>query len=168
MADAIDLGLVATGGLIPGWELAQAFAPGGFDPNFYRNQNTGSFPITTNGTFFGNFNSNVLVGGIGDDYITGYGYGFQEIDILAGNFGADRFALGDPLDVFYHGPSVGIIADYNYLEGDVIQLSALGVGNYYQNYGNLLGGSAADTFIYYGNDVIGVVADTTDIVFDFI
>lgn len=35
-------------------------------------------------------------------------------------------------------------------------------------YGNLLGSDATDSFIFYENDVIGVVADTTDIAFAFI
>ncbi|MEC4814514.1 MAG: hypothetical protein SAK29_14745 [Scytonema sp. PMC 1069.18] len=169
MADAVDLGLVATGGLLPGWRLAQAFAPGGFDPNFYRRQNTGSFAISLNRSLFGSFGNDVLIGGVGNDYISGYGFvGSQEIDILAGNLGADTFALGDFLAPYYGGPSVGIIADYKRVEGDIVQLSGRGVENYSFYYDNLLGSSATDTFVLYNNDVIGIVVDTTNIAFNLV
>jgi serralysin len=106
--------------------------------------------------------SNTLVGGFGNDYITAYNWTSNEVDILVGGKGSDTFVAGDRYGVHYLNAAVAIVADYNFYEGDVVQLSSRGSGGYTYRQGNFgLGSSALDTTIYYNNDAIMVLSDTT-------
>jgi Ca2+-binding RTX toxin-like protein len=96
-----------------------------------------------------------LVGGVGNDifYSTG-GVTF------VGGFGADTFVTNT-----YYGQRTGIttITDFSRRQGDKIQL---GNGTNRRNYSleqseNLLGSSALDTAIYYQDNLIAIVQDTT-------
>ncbi|MEH2083436.1 MAG: calcium-binding protein, partial [Nostoc sp.] len=87
-----------------------------------------------NDTIVGSSANNVLNGGAGDDYIKG-GSGQ---DVLYGGVGADKFVF----DSFYDG--VDIIKDFEWKEGDKIQISKYGFGatsnsqfSYDYNNGNL-------------------------------
>ena len=115
---------------------------------------------TGNDTLIGNNINNYLSGSYGNDYIAGYG-GY---DTLIGGSGYDTFALGDSSSVFYQGDGYATIADFNW-EYDYIQVN--GSSNQYSlSTGNWAGSSALDTAIFFGNDVIAVVQDSTNVDFD--
>jgi hypothetical protein len=157
---AIDAGLASTGGLLPGWQLAQQVAPGGFDPNFYRTTTTSSSPAFISTSGIGTFGSDILTGSWASDYVSSYNWTTQEIDIVAGNYGSDLFVLGDWYGIHYQFQSLAIVADFNPYEGDAIQLSSQGSGYYSLGYGDALGTGALDTILFYGTDAIGVFVDS--------
>jgi serralysin len=111
-------------------------------------------------TLIGNSSSNYLAGSYGNDYIAGYG-GY---DTLIGGSGNDTFALGDSSSVFYQGDGYATIADFDW-EYDYIQVNG-STNQYSLSTGNWAGGSALDTAIYFGNDPIAVVQDSTNVDFD--
>lgn len=110
----------------------------------------------------GGTGTDILLGEAGNDAIVGFGFGGEEYDVMVGGTGADYFVLGDSNNTFYTGAGYGIITDFNFAEGDLIQLS--GTSSYSLDFQNLEGGAAIDTLIYAGSDLIGVVADTTSVV----
>lgn len=121
---------------------------------------------------YGGYGSDKLQGRYGNDYLDGGGYS-QEIDTLTGMLGADTFVIGDSTGVGYLGgfdsatntdSSYALIEDFFWQDGDKIQAYG-SASNYSFGYQNFLGGSAEDTGIYYGNDLIGVVQDTTNVSF---
>ena len=91
----------------------------------------------------------------------------DEVDTLSGGAGADRFNLGlkDANLVFYigNGNSYAIITDFSSQQGDKIGFFG-SLSNYalVQN-SNVSGGSALDTQIFYQNDLIAIVQDTTTV-----
>ncbi|MEO0683727.1 MAG: calcium-binding protein, partial [Cyanobacteria bacterium J06649_11] len=136
----------------------------------------------------GNGGNDTLIGGSGNDVITGVGAGsstasiagmgvrgLQEVDILTGGAGNDRFILGDNNEVYYLGsgtsfndvaiigtekPAGGYTGDFNI--GDVIQLQK---GFIYE-----LEESGTNTFIYgvgitgqqpFLRDTMAVIVDAT-------
>ncbi|MEL6224816.1 MAG: hypothetical protein AAFR31_19465 [Cyanobacteria bacterium J06627_8] len=135
-----------------------------------------------NDTLDGNFGDDTLMGGTGsdrllggrdNDTLIGYGGGAGEFDILQGDInrgqsnpriGGDTFVLGDNrLGVFYYlRGGRAKIKDFNYLEGDKIQLyGSIDDYSLIRNR-NYSGSSALDTGIYYRNYLIGILEDTTD------
>jgi hypothetical protein len=160
---AIEDGLVLSGGILPGFEDALRVAPGGFDPNYYRRSNSNTLGIVQTGT---PGNDVLMTFSSGNDYLVGYGGSVGEIDQMYGYTGADTFAFGDSTYGVYYAPTggYGIIEDYNINEGDVIQISALGVGNYSVGYGDFRGDGKLDTAILYGNQPFAYVMDSTDLV----
>lgn len=92
-----------------------------------------------------------------------------EFDVLEGGSGADVFTLGDTNSPYYLDNGYATITDFNYLEGDEIQVTGSG-SNYGIEFQDLSGGLATDTLIFFSGDLIGVVQDTTNVVptFDFI
>lgn len=101
-----------------------------------------------------------LIGGAGSDLLVGYGSG-TEYDVLAGGSGIDTFVLGNSSSAFYQGNDYARITDFNWRD-DYIQVK--GVSSQYSlQSGNWFGGSALDTAIYFGNDAIGVVQDSTNL-----
>lgn len=114
-----------------------------------------------NDSLFGGSGNDELYGENGNDTLKGFGGTTYEYDILSGGAGADKFILGDSWGAYYSGDGYGgyaIIKDFNYAEGDKIQL--FGSLNYYEvKTENFSGTSALDTTIYYQNDLIGVVED---------
>ncbi|MGV2390689.1 MAG UNVERIFIED_CONTAM: hypothetical protein LVR29_28170 [Microcystis novacekii LVE1205-3] len=82
---------------------------------------------------FGGADNDVLLGGAGNDLVYG-GYGN---DILTGGTGADAFYFGSLLE------GVDVIKDFQWIEGDVIQISKSGfnASSLSQfNYNSLTGG----------------------------
>lgn len=165
-ASAIDVGLASTGGLLPGWQAAQRLVPGGFDPNYYRSWSSSSSSLATTSSGFNTNGSNLVLGTWGNDYISGYSWTTQEVDVLAGSYGADQFSLGTSWGgVYYQGSAFSIIADYNPWEGDVIEISPSGYGLYQVGFANALGNPDLDTLIFYGNDLVSVIVDNTNLAF---
>ncbi|MFH7243978.1 MAG: calcium-binding protein [Spirulina sp.] len=117
----------------------------------------------------GGSGSDLLVGESGNDTLVGYGFGLAEYDTLSGGSGADLFVLGDASGVYYLGAGYATITDFNYLEGDKIQVAGSS-SNYSLSFQNWSGGFALDTLIYFGSDLIGVVQDNTNVIpyFDFV
>ncbi|MGG6238586.1 leishmanolysin-related zinc metalloendopeptidase [Nodosilinea sp. AN01ver1] len=124
--------------------------------------------LSGNDLLRGGSGSDRLIGGSGNDFLNGYGFTLGEVDVLEGGSGADVFAFGGADAPYYLGDGYATITDFNYLEGDKIQVT--GSANYNIASQNLSGGLATDTLIYFGRDLIGVVQDTTnvDTMFDFI
>ncbi|MEA5448560.1 calcium-binding protein [Leptolyngbya sp. CCNP1308] len=153
----------------------------GFTGNDTLDGSTGSdslFGEAGNDTLFGGSNNDALFGGSGSDFLAGesgndvlvgYGFDLSEYDVLSGGSGADVFALGDTANVYYQGYGYATITDFNFLEGDKIQVAG-GIGNYSLSAQSFSGGLALDTLIYFGSDLIGVVEDNTNVVpaFDFV
>jgi hypothetical protein len=103
---------------------------------------------------------NVVVGGNSNDYLTAYNPLTSGIDALAGGRGADTFVAGDRLGIHYLNPGGVLVADYNFYEGDIVQLSSLGYGNYTQRQADFgLGGSTLDTGVFYGNKLVMILSD---------
>jgi Ca2+-binding RTX toxin-like protein len=114
-----------------------------------------------NDTLVGMAGNDLLNGGADNDRIDGYGLSGMEYDTLYGGAGSDTFVLGNKWTTSYLGAGYATIADWDwqqdYIEvgGNASQYSL--VYSYYQ------GGLAQDTLIYYGNDLIAVVEDTTNV-----
>jgi Ca2+-binding RTX toxin-like protein len=127
---------------------------------------------TANDYLYGGYENDNLYGWSGNDYLNGFGGGYsRETDTLTGGLGADAFVIGDSTGVGYLGgfdsvtntdSSYARIADFSWQEGDKIQAYGSAT-NYNLSSGNWLGGAAEDTGIYYGNDLLGVVQDTTNV-----
>ncbi|NJL64051.1 MAG: calcium-binding protein [Methylacidiphilales bacterium] len=74
--------------------------------------------LSGNDTLKGNSGDDTLLGGDGNDFI----FGGKGADSLTGGFGADTFVF----ESFSEG--IDTIADFNYSEGDKIQISKVGFG----------------------------------------
>jgi serralysin len=115
-----------------------------------------------------------LEGGTGNDTLNGYGgTGSNEYDVLIGGGGADVFVLGNRTESFYDyrgtlkADGYAKIKDFNFLEGDKIQVHG-GIGDYTLNKStNQIGGAGLDTSIYYKGDLIGIVADNTNVLLNY-
>ncbi len=113
--------------------------------------------------------SDIISGGFTNDYITGYNWTVNEVDILVGGQGADTFVAGDSIGVHYLDSAVSVVADYDYYQGDIVQLSSLGISGYTYQQGNFgLGNETIDTVIYYNNDPIMVLSDAPTFSFGFV
>ena len=67
---------------------------------------------------------------------------------------------------YYIGPSISVVADYNYAQGDVIQLSGALAEWYTYEQGNFgMGDATVDTVIYFNGDPITVLVDTPQFAF---
>ncbi len=115
----------------------------------------------------GGSGNDILSGGAGSDRPIGYGRG-REYDTLTGGTGSDTFVLGNSSGAFYRGAANATITDFNWMY-DYIQVKGV-ASQYSLRFANWIGGASRDTAIYYGNDLLGVVEDTTNINFgrDFI
>ena len=131
--------------------------------------NDALYGYSGNDSLYGGAGSDSLNGGSGNDILRGFSSGYsQEIDTLTGGFGSDTFVLGDSTGVCYLGGvsngldySYALITDWN-AYSDSIQ--AWGNASWYHlGTGNWLGGSATDTGIYCGSDLIGVIQDSTNV-----
>ncbi|QFS44965.1 calcium-binding protein [Nostoc sphaeroides] len=121
------------------------------------------FGFAGNDTLFGNNQDDILYGGDGNDILSGSGYsGLVEYDTLVGGAGSDTFVIGNSLlGVRYQGLGYATITDWNPSSDFIL---AGGFSSLY-SFGNadLSGGFALDTQIYYGNDLIANVQDTTNV-----
>lgn len=115
-----------------------------------------------NDLLYGGNQSDILYGGDGNDILIGSrNSGLVEYDTLVGGAGSDTFVLGDFLGVGYDGLGHATITDWN-SSSDYIQVG--GFSSLYSfGYADLSGGSALDTQIYYGIDLIANVQDTTNV-----
>ena len=117
----------------------------------------------------GGSGNDTLDGGVGNDILTGsnpdvYNSGSGEYDILTGGEGTDIFVLGDSYEAYYQGNGYATITDFNWVL-DLIEVHGSS-SDYSLGFGNWVGGSAQDTAIYYGNDAIGVIQDSTNVNFN--
>jgi Ca2+-binding RTX toxin-like protein len=121
---------------------------------------------TGNDTLLGNSGNDSLLGGTGNDVLNGYGFTFGEVDTLSGGSGQDRFILGDRSQTFYKdSSSFAIITDFRASDGDKIVLN--GNDFYSLSLGNISGSGALDTLIRLASgDLVGVIQDTTQVVFN--
>ena len=126
----------------------------------------------------GGAGNDLLVGGKGNDTLQGYhpgnSSGFDNLDILTGDDlsslpgqtvlgdGADNFVLGNSAEAYHLGNSFATITDFNGAEGDTITVHG-NFNDYSFGSSNSGGGTQADTFIYYHNDLIGIVHDTNNL-----
>jgi Ca2+-binding RTX toxin-like protein len=112
-----------------------------------------------NDYLYGGSYSDTLYGGNGNDYLNGYGGRTGEYDTLVGGSGYDTFALGDRTSgVFYRGTGYTTITDFR---SGVDKLQLRNVSGYTSQQVAWGGSSATDTAIYYNNDLIAVLQDTT-------
>ena len=110
---------------------------------------------------YGGKGDDILYGGRGDDRLNGYSAGGTEYDTLVGGNGFDTFVLGDSFGVSYQGESYATIQDWDY-QRDFIEV--VGSSEQYSlGFDNLSGDSQSDTLIYFQDDLIGVVQDSTNV-----
>ncbi len=102
----------------------------------------------------------------GDDILNGGGYSYDsfEYDTLTGGAGADTFVLGDYFGAQYEGFGYATITDFDWEEGDKIQVFG-SLNDYYVS----TNGSGGVDILYQG-DLLAQVTNTTDViaVYDFI
>ena len=144
-----------------------------------------------NDTLDGYYGNDILYGGDGNDTITGTQANYilldgrgndllvgdrsdrnsTDFDTLTGGTGADTFVLGDSdrglnsvyIGVGYEGEGYATITDFSRRQGDKIQVAGSITDYSVDKSVNFSGGSALDTGIYYGDDLIAVVQDTTKV-----
>ena len=142
------LSLADRNGILDGWT--------GNDTLVGNSGNDYLLGYTGNDILVGGAGFDLLAGEAGNDTLNGYGQTYYEYDYLIGGAGADTFILGNASSAFYQEVGYAIIADFDSVEGDKLQVF----------------GSAADyslsefsggTDIYYQDDLIGYVANTANI-----
>jgi Ca2+-binding RTX toxin-like protein len=113
----------------------------------------------------GGTEDDVLDGGSGNDTLTGsnpfqLNSGSEEFDVLTGGSGGDTFVLGDTVEAYYNGDGFSgfvTITDFDFAEGDKFVVHGVEA-----DYSLTPFGSGID--IYYQNDLIAFVENTTDVV----
>lgn len=116
-----------------------------------------------NDTLLGMVGNDGLYGEDGNDRLDGYATSGVEYDTLAGGAGTDTFILGGSWGVSYQGDGYATITDW---ESQFDYIEAIGSSSQYSLLAESWSGSSAlDTAVYYGNDLIAVVQDTTDVNF---
>jgi Ca2+-binding RTX toxin-like protein len=102
-----------------------------------------------------------LVGDKGNDRLDGYFTESNQFDTLTGGTGSDTFVLGDNSGVSYRGNGHAIITDWNAAD-DWIEVTG-NRNRYSLRRGNWEGSSARDTGIFFKNDLIAVIQDSTNV-----
>lgn len=121
------------------------------------------FGFGGNDTLYGGNQNDILYGGDGNDILNGSRNSDLnvEYDTLYGGAGSDTFVLGGSFGVEYEGNGYATIGDWN-PASDYIQVG--GYSSLYSfGYADLSGSSALDTQIYYNNNLIANVQDTTNV-----
>ena len=141
---------------------------GGFDPVYGGNDeldgasgNDQIFGQMGDDTLIGGVGDDTLYGGAGDDTLTGsdpslWNSGSGEYDVLTGGSGADTFVLGDSFEAYYQGNGYVTITDFEWAEGDIFR-----VHGSMSDYSLAHSSTFARTSIYYQNDLIALVENTT-------
>ncbi|NER80837.1 MAG: S8 family serine peptidase [Leptolyngbya sp. SIO1D8] len=119
-------------------------------------------------TVIGGTGNDELFGDDGDDTLVGvnpavWNAGLNEYDTLTGGNGADTFVLGDAFEAYYTNLGYALITDFAWYEGDTFQVFGSET-DYSLGFDNWVGEVAQDTLIYYQNNLIGVVQDTTNVI----
>lgn len=150
--------------LVGGPKGDQLYGHSGNDALYGKEGNDSLFGDEGNDYLNGGTGNDSLYGGSGNDTLIGYGGTPSESDVLTGGSGADRFVLGDYIGgVFYLGQGYATITDFKWWENDKIQISG-SLSNYtLEKRFDFKGGSALDTAIYRGNDLIAVIQDNTNV-----
>lgn len=114
-----------------------------------------------NDSLYGGIGNDTLTGGSGNDYLSGQS-GF---DLVTGGSGADDFSLQNNGSLYYLGNDYATITDFDRVEGDKILVADYGLSNnlYSLGTGNWSGGAALDTGIYFQNNLLAVLQDTTGV-----
>ncbi len=107
-------------------------------------------------SLLGGAGTDVIGGETGDDILNGYGHTNWEYDILSGGYGADTFVLGNIFGAFYERSGFATVTDFESAAGDQLQVFG-NSGDY-----SLLEFDGG-TDIYYQDDLIGYVSNTTEI-----
>lgn len=116
-----------------------------------------------NDTLMGGSGDDNLSGGEGSDRLDGYATSGTEYDTISGGAGADTFVLGGSWGVSYQDYGYATITDFNYSEGDEFEVKG-SIDQYsLDTTFDWGGGSALDTGVYYGSELIAVVQDTTNV-----
>jgi len=129
-----------------------------------------------NDVLIGGSGNDQLLGGDGNDYLEAFWNGISnqpnqnQVDLLEGGAGFDRFILGGSWGVSYLGTGNAVIKDFNYTQ-DKIQVRrsnfslpfGISRSQYRLGTGNWGGTSARDTTLYHGNDPIALILDTTNV-----
>lgn len=124
-----------------------------------------------NDILYGGTYGDALYGGEGNDTLVGFDSqnSYIEWDAFYGGPGSDTFVLGDSSKVFYATTSNAVgdgwvkILDWDYIS-DYIQVHG-SASQYKLQSNNWYGTSALDMGIFYGNNLIGIVEDSTNINF---
>jgi len=118
---------------------------------------------------YGGSGNDQLFGREGNDTLSGADsatWGTNDFDILEGGSGSDTFVLGTRSYTYYalyDNDGYATITDFSAAD-DYIQ--AYGLSNFYTlSAGNWGGTSALDTGIFFENNLVAVVQDTTDVDF---
>jgi Ca2+-binding RTX toxin-like protein len=113
-----------------------------------------------NDFLFGGTGSDTLKGEWGNDLLNGgaNGYDSLQYDNLTGGAGADTFVLGDVFGVYYQGFGYATITDFNWAEGDKIQVFG-SINDYSVN----TNGSGGVNILYQG-DFLAQVNNTTNVI----
>ncbi|MDJ0532956.1 MAG: S8 family serine peptidase [Xenococcaceae cyanobacterium MO_207.B15] len=120
-----------------------------------------------NDTIIGGSGNDTLQGGDGSDILTGsnpnvYNSGSGEYDDLTGGVGADIFVLGDSYEAYYQDFGYATITDFDWSEGDTIQV--FGSASDYSLQEDTFNGGID---ILYQGDLIGYVSNTTDVIISY-
>jgi Ca2+-binding RTX toxin-like protein len=162
-ANLIDGSTAGTGATI-NVDLSTNALTVNISPNFALNLTVQNFVdvigTSQNDVIVGDAVNNTLIGGAGNDILRGGG-GF---DRLTGGTGTDFFVLGDANRVDGLGDSFSTITDWN--AADDFIATGGNPNAYSLSFVNVSGGAALDTVIFFGNDAIAVVEDTTNVRLD--
>jgi Ca2+-binding RTX toxin-like protein len=103
----------------------------------------------------------ILFGGNGKDGLSGSSsFVSNERDQLFGGDDQDFFLLGSESGPYYQGDGFAIIKDW---QAGLDRIFLGSKGNYSTRSAQLSGSSALDTGIYYNDDLIGIIEDSTDV-----
>ena len=145
-----------------------AYGYAGNDEIWGDSGNDSLYGWTGDDSLYGWTGDDYLSGGDGNDRLDGYALSSIEYDTLTGGAGSDTFVLGGSWGVSYQDFGYATITDW---DGQFDYIETIGDASQYSfGYTDWSGSSALDTEIYFGNELIGVVQDTTDVNFarDFI